>query len=174
MNVEYSNKWINIISNGEGDNKYFYVNEPLKICILPYFKHQDELYIVSLVEPISIWDGDRNRQLTCVQGTIEDGDDPLETAPRELFEETGYKAELPEYKDRYTYVGKFNFSKSSDAHRHLFLVDVSGIERGKKTTDGSEFEKKTKIIISKPDVLKESTDMTLHFLYYCLKQKLEQ
>lgn len=174
MNVEYSNKWINIISDGEGDEKYFYVNEPLKICILPYIQEDDELLIVSLIEPISIWDEDRSREITCVQGTIEDGDDPIETAPRELYEETGFNAPLPEFKDRYTYVGKYNFSKSSDSHRYLFLVDVTGMERGKKTTDGSDFEKRTKIMVSKPTILEESTDMTLQFLYHCLKQKLEQ
>lgn len=174
MNVEYSNKWINVLSDGEGDSKYFYINEPLKISILPYIQQDGELFIVSLIEPITIWDEKRTKQISCVQGTIEDGEDPVQTAPRELYEETGFDAPLPEFKERYTYVGKYNFSKSSDSHRYLFLVDVTGIDRGKKTTDGSEFEKKTKIMVSKPNLLKESTDMTLQFLYHCLKQKLEQ
>lgn len=173
MNVEYSNKWINIISDGEGDDKYFYVNEPYKISILPYIYKDNNLSIVALMEPITIWDPTKKRQISCVQGTIDDGEDPIETAPRELFEETGFKAPLPDYKDKYVYLGKFNFSKSSDSHRHLFLCDVTGIKREKKTTDGSTFEKETKIIIGSPDMLKISTDMTLHFMYRCLKQKLE-
>jgi len=170
MNVEYDNQYISVISDGEGESKYYYISEPLKICILPYLYKDNNLSIVSLIEPISIWG--RKREISCVQGTIDDFEDPVETAPRELFEETGFKAPLPEYKDRYTYLGKYNFSKSSDSHRYLFLCDVTDLERGKKATDGTKFEKNTKIVISSPEILKECTDITLHFMYQSLKQKL--
>lgn len=173
MNVEYSNDYISVISDGEDENKYYYVNQPLKICILPYIKSEDGLKIVTLIEPVNIWENDRERELTCVQGTIEDGEDPVKTAPRELMEETGFDASLPEYKDRYTFIGKYNFSKSSDSHKYLFLCDVTDIDREKKTTDGSDFEKNTKIMISSPDALEYSTDMTLMFMYKCLEDKID-
>ena len=172
MNVEYSNKWVSVLSEGNGEDKYYYVHQKNKICILPYIYEEGDLKIVTLLEPISIWDSTRKKQLTCVQGTIDEGENPLETAPRELMEETGFDVPLEGNEERYDYLGYFNFSKGNDSHRHLFLCDVTGSKRKKKTTDGSEFEKKTKIMISDSEPLKLSTDLTLNYLYSKLKEKL--
>lgn len=106
---------------------------------------------------------DNVREITCVTGTIEKGDDPFITAVRELKEETGI---LVSDSNKYDFVGAYNFTKSCTGKRHLYIVNVQKMVVMDKPTDGSWFEANTQNMISGYEEIKHlSSDVYLHFLY---------
>lgn len=112
------------------------------------------------------------KQITCVTGTIERGEDPLICAIRELKEETGILVSDSVF---YTFVGAFNFTKSCTGKRYLYIVDISKRDVIDKPTDNSWFENNTYNMISTyEDIQKLSSDVYLHFLYTYLKSNIIQ
>lgn len=116
-----------------------------------------------------LYGNNRKAEITAVSGTIEDGEEPSQAAIRELREETGL---IVDDSSRWSYLGGFNHAKSAVSKRHLFLVDVNGVDAEPKSTDGSYFEKNTKNMIADESILEFSSDLTLHLLYSSLKLKL--
>jgi len=76
------------------------------------------------------------KQLVTVTGMIDGGDDPFETAVKEVHEECGYKIE----KNELFYLGIVMPLKSSDKIIHLFSVDVTNKERYERSGDGTPGE----------------------------------
>lgn len=168
MRYEFKNKYLSVLSNVFNGEKYYFFKEPDKVVILPYAFTQSGLSIIALVEPISIWG--RDSELTAVQGSKEEGENPHDCAVRELLEETGFHCP---YNDKeWTFIGKYHYTKSSVSKRYYFLVDISNSEKIQKTTDGSEFERMTSVVVSSPKMAEISSDMQLHFLVKCLIEKL--
>jgi 8-oxo-dGTP pyrophosphatase MutT (NUDIX family) len=74
-----------------------------------------------------------------ITGTCEDEDpDYLETAKRELKEESGY--DVPD-NDKWYYLGTVTATKFVDKEYPCFAIDVTGIEKGEASTDGSKQER---------------------------------
>lgn len=71
---------------------------------------------------------------TSLTGTIEAGYDPMQTAIKELKEESGYSVE--DFK-RWIYFGWAYPMKSTDYKLHLFAVDLTDLEAGKIEGDGT-------------------------------------
>lgn len=77
---------------------------------------------------------------TLITGTIENTDEALlETAKRELQEEGGYVIAETEMK-RWIFLGVFFVDKYSDCQVPIFAVDVTGLQAGEVTGDGSRKE----------------------------------
>lgn len=91
--------------------------------------------------------------VTLISGTSEDEDpDFLATAKRELKEESGFDVSDS---SKWAFLGTVTASKMVDAEHPCFAVDVTGVERGEATTDGSEQEKLSEFIfIPANDVVK--------------------
>jgi 8-oxo-dGTP pyrophosphatase MutT (NUDIX family) len=91
--------------------------------------------------------------ISLISGTSEEEDpDFLETAKRELKEESGFDIDD---NTKWHFLGTVTASKMVDAEHPCFGVDVTGIERGTPTTDGSESERLSEFIfIPANDVVK--------------------
>jgi 8-oxo-dGTP pyrophosphatase MutT (NUDIX family) len=91
--------------------------------------------------------------VSLISGTSEDEDpDFLETAKRELKEESGFDVTD---NSKWHFLGTVTASKMVDAEHPCFGVDVTGLEKGIATTDGSEDEKLSEFIfIPANDVVK--------------------
>lgn len=169
MKFEFKNKYLSVLSNTFNGEKYYFFKEKDKVVILPYAFTEDGLSVITLLEPITIWG--RNNEMTAVQGSIEDGEQPHKCAERELLEETGFNCPYNE-KD-WTSLGKLHYTKSSVSKRYYFLVDITNSEKVKKTTDGSQFEKYTGVAVTSPQSVKLSADLQLHYLIQKLNEKLK-
>lgn len=73
---------------------------------------------------------------TALTGSIEGGLTALQTAVKELKEESGYVAE----ENRFRYLDWVYPSKFSDYKLHLFAVDLSGLKQGRIDGDGTRGE----------------------------------
>lgn len=112
------------------------------VIILPYTTDDSgspkSLGLIS--EPNSLRDG--GISLTVITGSPIDADvDILETAKRELKEESGYEVNDIE---RWEYLGNIKTSKIVINGNPAFGVDVTGLERGEKSGDGSKNEENSK------------------------------
>jgi len=74
--------------------------------------------------------------LTSLTGMLEEGEDPLNTAVRELWEEAGIQVSPGDMKP----LGTVKPSKASDTVMHLFSVDVGEALLGKGVGDGTRGE----------------------------------
>lgn len=76
-------------------------------------------------------------ELTAVAGGMDKaGETPIEVAVRELYEETGYMAEISDMIP----LGDCRPSKGTDTVMHLFAVDVSELPHVRPVGDGSLIE----------------------------------
>lgn len=91
--------------------------------------------------------------ISLISGTSEDEDpDFLETAKRELKEESGFDVTD---NSKWHFLGTVTASKMVDAEHPCFGVDVTGLGKDITTTDGSESEKLSEFIfIPANDVVK--------------------
>lgn len=170
MNIVFNNKWFKVIERWNPDgSSYFIKHENHKVAILPYWFDGKDIKIYTLIEPISNW-GSKN-EATCVTGTIEKGDEHFETAVRELQEEIGFHVHDEE---KWDFVGEFGVDKGQTAKRYLYLVDVFQSEIKGRPTDGSYFEKKTKVVLSGLNVKHTSKDIVLHYLISKLEEKIKE
>lgn len=164
--VGYLSLWKDTNPNGED---YYFFEEADKVVVLPYlFDEEGTIRIITLIEPISLWSKNK-KEITCVTGTVDEGEDTFIAAVRELKEETGI---LISDSDKYEYVGSYNFTKSCTGKRHLYIVNAQKFDVMEKPTDGSWFEANTKNMISGYEEIKHlSNDVYLHFLYNYLLNK---
>lgn len=165
----YMNKWmsVNRQTNPNGES-FYYFKEPDKVVILPYFYYLEKPYIVCFLEPVSTWG--RDKEVTALTGTVEDSDSPEKTAVRELEEEAGVIVPFDNHK--WVDIGELNVSKSLTSHRYHYLVDIGDSDFGKRNTDGSYFEKNTKMYTVPLDTVQHSNDLSFHYLVLKLKEHL--
>lgn len=112
------------------------------VVILPYTTDESgnpkSLGLIS--EPSSI--KDEKITYTIISGSPDDSDvDILSTAKRELKEESGYEIENTE---KWDFLGNIQTSKLIVNGNPAFGVDVTGLEKGEKSGDGSEKEENSK------------------------------
>lgn len=169
MDLIFSNEWLQLFrarnSNGE---EYQFTKDSDKVVILPYYMINGDPHIITLIEPIKLWG--RRGEITCVTGTLEEGENLRTCAVRELKEETGIGCE---WGNDWSYVGKFNHNKGSVDKRHLFIVNTTDKKVGKEIGDGTWFEKNTTTTITDFKIVELSTDIYLHLLVEKLKNKLD-
>lgn len=162
MEIVYKNSWFSVIlDDSVQDAEFYYTKHPDKVVILPYLYTSEGITLICLQEPIKIWNG-KSKEMTAITGTIDSGETPHQTAIRELEEEAGL---MLNYKpEDWSYLGAYNCDKGTQSKRHMFIVNVTDAKAKKKTTDGSWFEKNTRVILCKPDDISTSSDLALHFL----------
>ena len=170
MKIVYNNKWLKVLENENPDKStYYIIYEQNKVAILPYHINEEgKPMVVFLKEPLKNWG--KKSEYTCVTGTIEKNEEHFVAAKRELEEETGIKIEDD---DKWSYIGKFNKSKSSTSHVHCYLVDIDDAQPIVRRTDGSYFEKNTKVMYTSSVVQLLTNDIILQFMILNLNLKIK-
>ena len=133
--VLYSNNWFDIIERTH-DNEASMTGVKTKygnVVVLPYTRENGKINKVGVMYEINPLWGD-GQHPTTVTGGIEDGEDNLEAAKRELKEEAGY--DVPN-SDKWEFICEINASKLIDLRQPCFAVDVTGLETGEATKDGT-------------------------------------
>lgn len=123
--ILFDNEWLQL---REKDGWYIYSHSPKSnsqgVVILGYDFSGENNKVLARLENCPVhprnWDGKLG--VTSLSGMIEDGYTISETAQKELFEESGIKAEL----DKFVPLGYSYGSKSSDYCDHLFAIDLAG------------------------------------------------
>lgn len=133
------NDYLDVIERG---NRIGIQQKNPSVMILPYTTDESgnpkSLGLIS--EPNPLRDG--GISLTIITGSPNIDDvDILETAKRELREESGYDVNDIE---RWDYLGNIKTSKIVINGNPAFGVDITGLERGEKTGDGSKSEDNSK------------------------------
>jgi 8-oxo-dGTP pyrophosphatase MutT (NUDIX family) len=101
--------------------------------------------------------------VTIISGSSEDEDpDYLSTAKRELKEESGFDVDD---NDKWYFLGTVTASKMVDAEHPCFAVDVTGIEKGEATTDGSEQERLSQFIFIPANDVVKSKDVFIPAIF---------
>lgn len=181
ISIDYKNKYITVCTKDDtqlgNDNVFSFVVRKDKVVVLPYYEnHLGDIYLILLKEPISIWGGE-DGEIVALTGTIDNSDsNPLVSASRELFEETGIICSPKgEDEQKWNYIGSYCFDKGVRSNNHLFLVNVANCKLQERSTDGSWFEQNTKLAVSNIDdyQVKSSKDIYLHYMIGVLvNQKL--
>lgn len=113
------------------EGEYYYIDMPGAVGIIPVFENGDVLVCRQYRYLLGAW------LWEFPIGGMEKGGDPLDTARRELREETGYAAE------RFTMLGSFAPYKGvSNERTHIFLAE--GL-----TEVGQELEPEEQILVSR-------------------------
>jgi len=132
-NILWENEWLQVLDD-DGWTIYRHTGTNEGICIIVYRQSKSEKEILLRVENIPPHGGMVETSLT---GTVEEGEDPLDTCVKELKEESGYSASPSEFIS----LGHVFTSKASDFKLYLYAVDVTGKTPGDILGDGSEGEK---------------------------------
>jgi 8-oxo-dGTP pyrophosphatase MutT (NUDIX family) len=133
FDVEKDSKpWIGVFSKVEN------------VVVLPYITNEHgmikEIGLLKEFNPIR----EGNYSDTLVTGSKEDTDDTmLETAQRELLEETGYKC-IDD--DKWTYLGLLTGSKMIDIEHPCYAVSLNDIKPGKIDKDSIESMSKFRFV----------------------------
>jgi len=138
----YSNKYFRVI---EREGMFGIEPTMLNVVVMPFEKDgtnlPKSLGVLKEYNPMR----DKNYSVTLVTGSTDDEDpDILSTAKRELKEESGYDVEDP---NRWYFLGFLTTSKMVRQDHPCFAVDVTGLEVGERTTDGTENEEKSEFVM---------------------------
>jgi ADP-ribose pyrophosphatase YjhB (NUDIX family) len=125
----FYNKWLSLKKLEGPTGEYVYSHEERCdgqiVVVMPFRKRAagggEEILV--RMEYTPSWGTDK-LHLSCITGGVDEGEEFLGAAMRELKEESGFEVE-PE--DMIS-LGMCHGSKSSDTVYHLFAVDVSGME----------------------------------------------
>ena len=103
------------------------------VGVLPFREELGEIEFLARIEPIPAHKP--KKHLCALTGSVEEGERPIETAKRELYEESGYKAERPLIDLGFVYP-----SKSSTTQMFLFAIDVTENIQHEAPGDGTRSE----------------------------------
>jgi len=155
----YKTKWLSLkkMTLEDVDVEYIYVHseasDGIGVAVLPYRSTgEDSREFLIRKEIVPPWNLD---QSPCSLTGMHEGGSCLETAARELKEESGYEVDPSEIFS----LGSVHNSKASDTEIHIFSVDLTGKELGSIEGDGSileamgTYEWVTDVFISKDSIL---------------------
>lgn len=129
----YRNEWLSLQETMDG---YVYTHEEKSdgqgVAVLAF--RPRPLRVVGRYENCPChFDG---MALTSLTGQLDQGETPVQTAVRELFEEAGITVGPDEMKS----LGTVRPSKASDTVMHLFAVDIGDRDIGRAPGDGTKGE----------------------------------
>jgi 8-oxo-dGTP pyrophosphatase MutT (NUDIX family) len=164
----YSSKWLSMIQLDDPKlGTYIYSHESRCdgkiISVLPYRIKNDKLEFLLRDELTPCWDT-KNLVVSSITGGFEK--DLTETVIHEMKEEAGYDITEDEIID----LGTCRGTKSSDTVYHLYSVDLTNLEQGEVTTDGSYLESKAHCFWS--DTIDNAQDPLVYVLYHKLMNYL--
>lgn len=145
--VLYKNAWFKVtlleypMPDGT-ESPYVSISNNPSVAILPYKTIRKGSKVATILlreEIVPPWlvDSQEARVTTMITGQIEVGEDSVEAAVRELYEEAGYQVGVPQM----LCLGTARGSKLLEAPVHIYAVDVTGLVPESPPVDGSAFER---------------------------------
>jgi len=135
------NDWLSLMimkDESQGVSGYVYSHEKFcngtKVALLPYRQVEGTIEYLIRDEVTPCWG--MNHQKSSTTGSVEDGHTPTEMAAIELHEEAGYEVPAESLRP----LGTCRGTKHTDNIYHLYTTDLSGVERGEASGDGSTLE----------------------------------
>jgi ADP-ribose pyrophosphatase YjhB (NUDIX family)/2'-5' RNA ligase len=127
----FASKWHTIKSD---ENGYQYTEGIKGIAVLPYRKNGEitQFLIRDENNPMV----ENNELVTVITGRIDEGETLAQSCVRELKEEGGYVIQENQLEN----LGRIYIGKSSPIPDELYTVDLTGLEEGEITTDGTHYE----------------------------------
>ena len=135
--ILYDSKWHTI----KKVDDYQYIENIPGVGILPFKEEEDE------ENPLF------DDFITIITGRIDEGEEHIESAVRELEEESGFKID----KDNFEKLGEMIISKDHKNKEVLYLADVTNAEEKEAEGDETEYEKKSNNFWVNKKELKENT-----------------
>ena len=145
MEIEtlYDNEWLSLKQIKEPkDGTYGYVYSHETRCngniitMLPYRYIGNKIQYLLRNEITPCWKSNEH-VISSITGGLEEDQTIYDCAKNELYEEAGYDVE----KNDFRYFGKIYGIKSSDTYYHLFIIDLTNVNKtGDASGDGSEGE----------------------------------
>jgi len=149
----------------EPDTGYEYLKSDPGVALLLYRTDNKEKPFLCVFEETPAHE-DIKPILSSLTGTIDGDDTPEETAVREAKEEAG----ITITEDDLEPLGEINPAKNTNWNLTRFAVNITDIEIGKRTTDGTEIEEKAFTRwVSESDIA-DSDDSVLHSLLLNFKE----
>lgn len=159
----FSSEWLSVIDR----NGYIFAHEVKgngkSVSVLPYRYNNDSIEFLLRKEKCPCWGSESS--LCSVTGMIEGEEDVIETAIRELKEETGYTVTA----DDLIFCGTCRTNKACDTEVSLFSVDLTDKEATEAEGDGSENEAAAENLWL-PDISK-CVDPLVFITYYKLNSQ---
>jgi 8-oxo-dGTP pyrophosphatase MutT (NUDIX family) len=147
----YTTQWVSlrrVIDEEHGASGYDYLHEDRCnghiVSILPYRLESRGREVLLRREITPCWSM-TIPMISSITGGVDDGEDPIAAAVRELEEEAGYAAGIREMLPLGTTFGP----KSADTVYHLFAVDLTWKKRSIARGDGSVLESKAECFWTK-------------------------
>ena len=118
--------WLEIISTEYSDGTMYTHSHEIRcngdiVVVLPYMINKDGSMSYLLRNELTPCWSITEHKLSCITGGVDNGSTPLESAIKELSEESGY-----ETRDL-NFMGVTNSTKSSDTVYHYYCVDVTNL-----------------------------------------------
>lgn len=140
-NILFEHDYMKVISK----DKWVYIEESDSICVLPILIEENKVLLrMEVIPPFQSVDG-RQHHLTCISGTIEEGEKVEECLIRELEEEAGIVLREGVVIDIFDVLYK---SKSGSSRFHLCILPLSTYQFDEVISkgDGSKIEDLSKTV----------------------------
>lgn len=136
--ILYKGKYFNVIEKEENNASVIGIDEHNEnVIVLPYtLTELEEIESIGVLNEFNTLRY-KNYSITCITGDIEDDEDALKAAKRELQEESGFNQED---NNKWIFLGNLTTSKLSTQEHPCFAVDISGLKQNNKKGDGSKNE----------------------------------
>jgi 8-oxo-dGTP pyrophosphatase MutT (NUDIX family) len=167
----WDNDWFSVIEKTDKDGASMTGLKPKggNVVVLPYIIEDGEVIKIGVHHEVNPLWGDGTHS-TAITGGIEDGESDLESAKRELEEESGYTVDED---DKWISLGSVKPSKLLDLDQPCFAVDVTGLEIGEAKKDGTINEELSNFEMMPIDeILSNTNDTYLPTLYLKLTRHL--
>ena len=137
------------------------------VVVLPYVKEDGKITKVGVMKEVNpLWG--EGTHVTTITGGIENGEDNLVAAKRELKEESGYDVEDT---DKWQFICETSVSKLIDAKQPCFVVDVTGLDTGEAEKDGTINEELSSFeLLDASEAIDSCKDAYIGMLLYKLEK----
>lgn len=154
-------------------DKWEYIQEPDNACVIPIIVEENKVLVrMEVIPPYQEIDG-REYHLTCISGTIEEGEDAKTCIKRELEEEAGILLRDNVVIEIFDILHK---CKSNSSRFHLCVLPLSSYQYDEVIAkgDGSKWEELSKTVKVNSENIKylEPSDVVTKYLLEEVKRYL--
>ena len=164
--IIFKTNWISILETEKG---FQYLRRKGKNSVAIFLVRDGKLGQEALIryQPLPIQNNDDSLFPCPITGSIDEGESPINTAIREVLEESGY-----DIRDNIVNLGKYVVGTQTDEIVHMFYADVNNKINATPENDGGYHESISKNIWEPLSNLKNYQYSACQIMYYKLNEVL--